>query len=409
MRPGAESRPPSPAVCCEVTTSAAPERPTAQAPGAAAPLRAVRACRPVAVAQQRLAPARARRSRQRASPPPRRRCARRRQVVGDEQVARPRSRLQLAAQQVEDLRLYRHVQRRGRLVADQTAPGLHRQRARDGDALALPPENSMRVAFCSASACSPAVHQGDMAGRAAASPGCRAPSCLRRASRTDTHTRVQRRERVLEDDLDLRRAADQRPGLAGEQVRDRPAAPSRRPADAHASAARWPLPIGRLAAADSPTSASVSPRQLERHAATALSQPRTLQKPRADRKCTLRSAPAAGPSAVGRQRRTAGRRAAPPAPGRPARRRMKGRQRTSRRGPGIASRGRPRRSCGITCAHVREAATGPRNPIDSGGTVPGMAFATAAPRRSAAGKPATAPRAYGCFGAAKEHRAAPPR
>ncbi len=57
------------------------------------------------------------------------------QVVRDEDVGQRKPALQLG-HQVEDLRLHRHVQRRGRLVADEQI-GLARQRARDRDALAL--------------------------------------------------------------------------------------------------------------------------------------------------------------------------------------------------------------------------------------------------------------------------------
>ena len=59
-----------------------------------------------------------------------------REVVGDEQVGEPKLALQVL-QQVDDLRLDRHVERRDRLVEDQQA-GLERQRACDADALLLP-------------------------------------------------------------------------------------------------------------------------------------------------------------------------------------------------------------------------------------------------------------------------------
>jgi hypothetical protein len=52
----------------------------------------------------------------------------------------PNSLLQLA-QQVQDLRLHRHIERRGRLVADDQLRA-HRERARDREPLRCPPENS---------------------------------------------------------------------------------------------------------------------------------------------------------------------------------------------------------------------------------------------------------------------------
>jgi hypothetical protein len=58
-----------------------------------------------------------------------------REVVADEQVGQPELALQVL-HQVQDLRLHRDVERRGRLVADQEL-GVGGQRARDRDALAL--------------------------------------------------------------------------------------------------------------------------------------------------------------------------------------------------------------------------------------------------------------------------------
>src|SRR5690606_24506256 len=57
------------------------------------------------------------------------------QVVADEHVREAAPRLEVA-QEVDDLRLHRHVERRGRLVEHHEA-GLERDRARDADALAL--------------------------------------------------------------------------------------------------------------------------------------------------------------------------------------------------------------------------------------------------------------------------------
>ncbi len=58
------------------------------------------------------------------------------QVVGDEQVCQTELPPQVE-QQVQDLRLDRHVERRHRLVADDEIRG-QRERACDSDALALP-------------------------------------------------------------------------------------------------------------------------------------------------------------------------------------------------------------------------------------------------------------------------------
>ncbi len=67
-----------------------------------------------------------------------------REVVGDEDVGEAEPLLQVL-QQVHDLRLDRHVQRRHRLVADDE-PRLHGERARDADALALAAGEFVRIA-----------------------------------------------------------------------------------------------------------------------------------------------------------------------------------------------------------------------------------------------------------------------
>ncbi len=67
-----------------------------------------------------------------------------RQVVADEQVGQAELLLQVL-QQVHDLRLDRHVQRRDRLVADDEL-GVQRQRAGDADALALAAGELVRIA-----------------------------------------------------------------------------------------------------------------------------------------------------------------------------------------------------------------------------------------------------------------------
>ena len=67
-----------------------------------------------------------------------------RDVVGDEQIGEAELALQVA-QQVDDLRLHRDVERRDRLVADDQAR-VERQRAGDADALALAAGEFVRVA-----------------------------------------------------------------------------------------------------------------------------------------------------------------------------------------------------------------------------------------------------------------------
>ena len=65
------------------------------------------------------------------------------EVVADEQVGELVSGLQVA-QQVDDLRLHAHVERRGRLVEHDEAR-LEHQGAGDGDALALAAREFVRI------------------------------------------------------------------------------------------------------------------------------------------------------------------------------------------------------------------------------------------------------------------------
>ena len=67
-----------------------------------------------------------------------------RQIVGDEEIGEPELLLQVL-QQVDDLGLDRHVQRRHRLVADDQL-GLDGERPRDADALALAAGELVRIA-----------------------------------------------------------------------------------------------------------------------------------------------------------------------------------------------------------------------------------------------------------------------
>ena len=67
-----------------------------------------------------------------------------REIVRDEQIGEPALLLQIL-QQVDHLRLHRDVERRHRLVAHDEL-GLHRERARDADALALTAGEFVRIA-----------------------------------------------------------------------------------------------------------------------------------------------------------------------------------------------------------------------------------------------------------------------
>ena len=99
-------------------------------------------------------------------------CSHHREIVRDEQVGQAEPLLQVL-QQVDDLRLDRHVERRDRLVADDEL-GLDGQRAGDADALALAAGELVRD---SAARCVGA--QADQV-RAARRPRCRARGRRRR-------------------------------------------------------------------------------------------------------------------------------------------------------------------------------------------------------------------------------------
>ena len=64
-------------------------------------------------------------------------------VVGDEEIGEAELLLQIE-QHVQYLRLDRNVERRDRLVGDDEL-GVHRERPRDADALALPAGEFMRI------------------------------------------------------------------------------------------------------------------------------------------------------------------------------------------------------------------------------------------------------------------------
>src|SRR5204863_1752817 len=125
--------------------------------------------------------------------------------------------LQLA-QQVEDLRLDRHVERRGRLVADDQLRA-HRERTRDREPLALPAREFMRVATERVASYADALEQpfDPLAPRGRVELRQQRLRPLLQ-DLGDAHARIQRRERVLEDDLDVAPRLAQRFAVQREQV-----------------------------------------------------------------------------------------------------------------------------------------------------------------------------------------------
>ena len=121
-----------------------------------------------------------------------------RQVVADEQIGQAEPCLQVA-HQVEDLRLHRHVQRRGGFVADQEFR-LARQRAGDRDALALAAGELVRV-FVAVGRRQPDLRQQRARpGRAVPPPADDAEGADRLGDDVaHPPARVQRGVRVLED------------------------------------------------------------------------------------------------------------------------------------------------------------------------------------------------------------------
>ena len=183
------------------------------------------------------------------------------EVVGDEQVGEAELALQVL-QQVEDLRLDRHVERRDRLVADDELR-LERERAGDADALALPAGEFVRIA-------QRVLGRRGRPGRSSSVDRARRSSAPRRgrARRSGSarmsptrHARVERRVGVLEDDLHVAGAA--RAALAAAQRVT--SLPSKRIVPAVGSIRRSTRrPVVDLPQPDSPTSASVSPRSQRR-------------------------------------------------------------------------------------------------------------------------------------------------
>ena len=120
------------------------------------------------------------------------------QVVRDEDIGQAQVALQVH-QQVDDLRLHRHVQRRHRLVADDQRQ-FQRQRARDHDALALAAGELVRIAL---GGVGPQADAGQQLGHAFADGGAAVAEIAQRFADdvAHAHARVHRRERILEDEL----------------------------------------------------------------------------------------------------------------------------------------------------------------------------------------------------------------
>ncbi len=176
-----------------------------------------------------------------------------REVVRDEDVREAEALLQVL-QQVHHLRLHRDVERRHRFVADDELR-LDGERARDRDALPLAAGELVRVAL------RVRRRQADDAqqlGHALAlAPGVQAVQRERLGEHVaDRHARVQRRVRVLEDDLH-RAALRAQVAAASSSPRSRP---SKRDAAAVGSISRnTRRPSVDLPQPDSPTTPSVSP------------------------------------------------------------------------------------------------------------------------------------------------------
>ena len=138
------------------------------------------------------------------------------EIVGDEQIGQLELGLQVL-HQVDDLGLDRDVERRDRLVADDEL-GMERQRAGDADALALAAGELVREAL------GVVAREADHLEQLAYPPRLlrpRPPAVDHERLGDDVldrHARIERAERVLEDDLHL---APHRPHALGVQALDR--------------------------------------------------------------------------------------------------------------------------------------------------------------------------------------------
>ena len=129
------------------------------------------------------------------------------QVVGDEQIRQAEFFLQVL-QQVDDLRLNGHVQRRHRLVADDEI-GVDRKRPSDADALPLTAAELVRIAAERGTALKPDDVQQLLHPLLPLRAVGQAVNEQRLADDVaDGHPRIERRIRVLENNLHfLRRSA----------------------------------------------------------------------------------------------------------------------------------------------------------------------------------------------------------
>ena len=177
-------------------------------------------------------------------------------VVGDEHIGQPELALE-RLQQVQDLRLDRHVERGHRLVADDEV-GLQDERPRDADPLPLPAAELVRVATRVVRLQPDHVHH----------PRDLRPPFARRADAVDAQTladavadrraRVEAGVRVLEDDLHPApvrlqlRALERRdvPAVEVDRARRRLDEPQQQPPDRRLAAARFADEPQRLAARD---------------------------------------------------------------------------------------------------------------------------------------------------------------
>ena len=197
---------------------------------------------------------------------------------------RPKSLLQVL-QQVDDLRLDGDVERRDRLVADDEV-GLDGERAGDADALSLAAGELVRVALrMLGAAARPPRAARERARSARRACRCRAPASAPAGCRWIGHPRVQRRIRILENDLQV---APHPAHLVARQPGDV------LPLEAHRTAARLEQPQdqrGRWSTCRSPTrprAPSVSPRATSKlTSSTARTWPTVLLKitPRLTGKC----------------------------------------------------------------------------------------------------------------------------
>ena len=136
------------------------------------------------------------------------------EIVRHQDHGQPQPHLQLA-DQIENLRLYRHVERGGRLVRDQQAR-IARQRHRDHHALAHPARQLMRIVVDAALGVGNPDHP-ERLDRAIAGFG--ATGLLMKPDRlanlaADGEDRIQRGHRLLEDHRDPRAANMPHLGLA---------------------------------------------------------------------------------------------------------------------------------------------------------------------------------------------------